>query len=83
MGGASEATSAPDYPVQDTRDADALYALLQSEVVPSFYAGDAGGIPRAWIRRIRASLRSIAPMFSTARMLTDYARDVYAAPRAR
>jgi starch phosphorylase len=68
----------PDDPVQDTRDADALYALLESEIVPSFYERDAKGIPRAWVRRMKASLRSIAPMFSTARMLTDYARNVYA-----
>jgi starch phosphorylase len=74
--------SGPDDGVQDAHDADALYGLLESEIVPLFYERDAQGIPRRWIARVRASLRSIGSVFNTGRMLRDYARDIYA-PAAR
>ena len=40
----------------------------ESEVVREFYERDARGIPRRWLKRIKASLRSIGPFFNTARM---------------
>jgi len=51
--------------------------LLENEVVPAFYDRDAQGIPRAWIRRMRASLRTMATRFSARRMLRDYVERVY------
>jgi glycogen phosphorylase len=62
---------------QDDRDADALYHFLESEVVPLFYERDEAGIPRGWLRRIRASLRSLAPRFGATRMLREYAEKAY------
>jgi starch phosphorylase len=66
-----------DEPIQDGRDADALYGLLEREVVPQFYERDAAGLPRAWLRRVRASLRSLGPAFNTARTINDYVVHVY------
>ena len=40
-----------------------LYRLLEQEVVPAFYDRDAEGLPRAWLARVRASLRTLAPAF--------------------
>ncbi len=64
-----------DHQAQDARDAAMLYRLLEDEIVPEFYAGDG-----AWVRRMRASLRTLAPTFSATRMLADYERKMYALP---
>lgn len=63
---------------KDVRDAAALFDLLEQEVIPLFYDRDAQGIPRGWVARIKASLRSIGPRFCATRMLDEYARDIYA-----
>ena len=52
--------------------------LLEQEVVPAFYDRDAEGLPRAWLARIRASMRTLAPAFCAGRMLRDYVERVYA-----
>jgi starch phosphorylase len=62
-----------DHQAQDARDAAMLYRLLEDEIVPEFYAGDG-----AWVGRMRASLKTLAPMFSATRMLADYERKMYA-----
>jgi starch phosphorylase len=63
----------------DVRHAAALLGLMEGEVVPLFYERDANGIPRGWLRRVRASLRTAARDFSARRMLEDYATQVYGA----
>jgi glycogen phosphorylase len=69
-----------DHEAQDTRDADELLRLLHAEVVPDFYDRDAGGLPRAWLARTKASLRTNGPAFSATRMLRDYVERMYAEP---
>jgi starch phosphorylase len=64
-----------DHQAQDARDAAMLYRRLEDEIVPEFYAGDG-----AWVRRMRASLKTLAPTFSATRMLADYERKMYASP---
>jgi starch phosphorylase len=62
---------------QDARDAAAFYHIVETEVVPSFYARDERGLPHGWLDRIRASLRSIGPRFNATRMLAGYENDAY------
>ncbi len=69
-----------DEDAEDARHADALYHLLESEVVPLFYERDADGIPVGWVERVRASLRTLAPRFVATRMVEDYVREVYPSP---
>jgi len=57
---------------QDERDADALYGMLEREVVPLFYDRDEQGIPGPLVRRIKASLMTVGPQFSATRMVNDY-----------
>ncbi len=76
-GWAIDGTPDPDDETKDTRDAAALFDLLEQEVVPLFYARDAGGIPHGWLARVKASLRTIGPRFCAARMLADYVRTIY------
>lgn len=76
-GWAIDGTASADAALQDARDADALYGILERDVAPLFYDRDAEGIPRRWIERVRASLRTVAPRFTTGRMLHDYLVQVY------
>jgi starch phosphorylase len=68
-----------DHWAQDERDALTLHALLDEQVVPAFYERDEVGLPQAWISRIRASLQTLGPRFSAARMLDEYVEGPYRA----
>ena len=54
--------------------------MLEDEVVPLFYDRDERGIPTGWLARVRASMRSLLPVFNTDRMVLEYAREVYGPP---
>ncbi len=62
----------------DTADAEALYQLLEREVVPTFYDRDAQGIPSRWLSFVRQAIMSVTPRFSARRMVKQYADEVYA-----
>lgn len=61
----------------DQRDADSLYTTLERQIVPEFYDRDVKGLPRAWLQRIRKSMSTLTPIFSSARMLKDYVEIAY------
>lgn len=67
----------PDPSAQDARDAGALYDLIEHNAAPAFYDRDPEGLPRAWLGRIRASMRTLAPLFCAGRMLDDYTERIY------
>ncbi len=77
-GWAIESDSTLDPHVQDARDGDRLYSLLEREVVPLFHDRDAGGVPSRWVTKIKASLRTLGPRFNASRMLEDYRVRQYA-----
>jgi starch phosphorylase len=62
----------------DAADAEALYQLLEREIVPTFYERDAQGIPRRWCAIVRQAILSVTPRFSARRMLKEYADNMYA-----
>ena len=73
-----EGTASPDDPgAQDWADAQALYTLLEQQLVPAFYERDAAGIPRRWLQVVRESIRTVLPRFSARRMVKEYAREMY------
>ncbi len=47
-------------------------------MVPTFYNRDANGIPRAWIRIVKESIRTVMPRFSARRMVKEYVDTMYA-----
>jgi len=57
---------------QDRQDADAFFDLLENEIIPLFNDRDGEGVPRGWVRRMKASLRTIVPQYSARRMVRDY-----------
>ena len=70
-----------DDPAWDAAEADALYDLLEREVIPGFYARDGQGIPTAWVARMRKSMASLTPRFSADRAVREYTEQHYL-PRA-
>jgi glycogen phosphorylase len=76
-----------DDPAWDAAEAEALYDLLEGEVIPEFYTRDEQGIPRAWVARMRESMARLTPQFSTNRTVREYTEQYYlpaaAAFRAR
>jgi glycogen phosphorylase len=76
-----------DDPAWDAAEAEALYDLLEREVVPLFYSRNADGIPEGWIARVRESMARLTPRFSSNRSLREYTVQHYlpaaAALRAR
>lgn len=64
-------------PEQDRHDAEALYGLLEQEIVPLYYDRAHDGVPHGWVRIIKNAIRTIAPTFSARRMLKDYVTNAY------
>ncbi len=64
----------PEY---DHHDAEVLYRLLEDEVVPEFYDRDSAGLPRRWLEKLRRSMATLAPQFSSTRMVQDYVDSFY------
>jgi starch phosphorylase len=66
-----------DDPAWDAVEADALYDLLEREVIPEFYTRDSRGIPTAWVQRMRESMARLTPQFSASRTVREYTEQHY------
>jgi alpha-glucan phosphorylase-like protein len=71
--------STNDLDTQDERDFESLLQTLSTSVIPEFFDRDAHGVPRAWLKRIRRSMMTLVPQFSTDRMVGEYVRKYYLA----
>ncbi len=71
-----------DLEYQNTVESQALYDLLEKEIVPLFYDRGPDKLPRGWIAKMKAALGVLAPVFNTNRMVRQYAEMFYA-PAAR
>ncbi|HNX72872.1 MAG TPA: alpha-glucan family phosphorylase [Spirochaetales bacterium] len=66
-----------DDELQDKIESNALYDLLEREIVPMFYRRGRDNLPREWIQKMRDSMKKIGPSFSTHRMLGEYYTNYY------
>lgn len=73
--GHGEEYSNADY--QDQVEGEALYHILENDVVPLFYDRDAAAIPRGWLAKMKASMKRLSPVYSTNRMVAEYAERFY------
>jgi starch phosphorylase len=73
----SSAESITDLEHRDEVEANSLFELLERQIIPLFYDRGAGQIPRGWVTRIKASLRSLGPKVMASRMVRDYLREMY------
>jgi starch phosphorylase len=64
-------------PAWDRQEANALYELLEKEVVPTFYTRDSRGVPIHWIAKMRESMARLTPQFSTNRVVREYTDKFY------
>lgn len=62
---------------QDRVDSANLYRTLTEQVVPMFYNRDVNGIPREWLKRMRHSMATLVPQFTTDRMVKEYTNKYY------
>ncbi len=79
--GSGENYDDPAY--QDMVESQAIYNILENEVIPLFYTRSADNLPRAWIKRVKNSLAWIAPKFNTHRMVAEYTSKAYKPADAR
>jgi len=66
-----------DDPAWDAAEAEALYDLLEQQVIPEFYTRDAQGIPVAWVARMRESMARLTPLYSAGRAVRQYTEQYY------
>jgi starch phosphorylase len=76
--GVAEDEDESDEAKINAQDSESLYTILETEVVPAYYAMDVNGLPNEWIRRMKNSLMTLTPQFSSDRMVKDYIEKVYA-----
>ena len=67
-----------DLEYQNRVESQALYDLLEKDIVPLFYRRGKDNLPREWIAMMKASIRDLGPAFSSNRMVHDYAKNFYA-----
>lgn len=79
--GKGESYQDPGY--QDQVEAEALYELLEREIVPAFYERRADGLPRKWIDRMKTSIIRLCPEFNMHRMVIQYADEYYLSAHRR
>jgi glycogen phosphorylase len=61
----------------DNADSEALYQLLEQQIVPLYYERGHRGLPHGWIQMQKETLRSIVPRFCARRMVKEYASRMY------
>src|SRR5258708_1529095 len=62
---------------QDGDDSQSLYRILENEIIPLYYDRDSRQISHSWITRIKNSMKTIIPQFSTRRMVRGYVERLY------
>ena len=66
-----------DGGLQDHLESQALYDILEKQIIPLFYKRGVDNIPREWIGKMKTCLRKLAPVFNTNRMVRDYTEKFY------
>jgi len=61
----------------DEKDAEAIYGLLEKEIIPLYYKQDEDGVPHEWVKIMKEAIKSTGPQFSARRMVKEYAMKFY------
>ena len=70
-----------DFGYQDHVEAQHIYEMLERDIVPLFYKRN-GDVPSAWLSKVKTGMKKLAPVFTTIRMVAEYA-ETYYVPAAR
>ncbi len=66
-----------DDEAADAQDAESLYSTLENQIVPAFYDRDKAGLSSVWIGKMKNSIATLAPQFSSDRMVKEYLERIY------
>jgi starch phosphorylase len=66
-----------DSEQQDFIESEAIYNVLENDILPTFYERSRDQLPRAWISMMKNSFVKLAPFFNTSRMVQEYTEDYY------
>ena len=66
-----------DRELQDQVEAEALYELLERDVVPAFYDRRADGLPQRWVERMQSAIASLCHAYNSHRMVRQYTEQFY------
>ena len=66
-----------DHDLQDDVESNALYDILEQEIIPLFYKKGPNGIPREWVHYMKESMKVLCPEYSTNRMTFEYTEKFY------
>ena len=78
----SSAESVDDDARRIEIEANSLFELLETQIVPLYHDGSGSASPHGWVARVKESLRTLGPFVSAHRMVRDYVQDLYL-PAAR
>jgi starch phosphorylase len=67
----------PDTDYQDSIDSQALYNVLENDVIPSFYDRKNGDVPERWVRMMKESMKMAMAFFSARLMVKKYEKEFY------
>lgn len=62
---------------QDQLDAATIYSILETEILPLYYARNKKGYSEGWIKVVKNSIAQIAPHYTMKRQLDDYYNKFY------
>ncbi len=62
--------------IQDQDDCFSLYSVLEDKVIPMYYRREDGLSPE-WVRMMKETIKTIAPVFNTGRMVAEYTDRFY------
>jgi len=72
-----------DHSYQDAVESQALYNVLENEVIPCFYDRKNGNLPSCWLKKMKNSMKMAMESFCSLRMVSDYEKRYYTPAAAR
>jgi starch phosphorylase len=69
--------------LQDELDAEAIYSIFETEIIPAYYSRNEKNIPTLWVDFIKNTFAEVVPHFTTRRMMKDYFNRYYTPLAAR
>jgi starch phosphorylase len=75
--GNGEEYAESDWEHQNYIESEALYNLLERDILPLFYERGRDGLPRQWIAKMKTGMKTLGPFFNTRRMVQEYTEQFY------
>jgi starch phosphorylase len=75
--GAGEEYPESQEDMQDQIESQALYNLLEQDIIPTYYDRARDGVPHEWLLKIKTAFKRLAPFFNTDRMVQEYTAQMY------